>query len=55
MNAQAAGGGKSRNLNHIPIVEKQSSFVHWIGCRRLLTAITRYDPRPLIIGEVSNS
>jgi hypothetical protein len=28
------GGGKSQNLIHKPIAEKQSSFVHWIGCRR---------------------
>ena len=33
MNADGSGG-KSRNPNHKPVAEKQSSFIHWIGCRR---------------------
>jgi hypothetical protein len=49
------GGGKSRNLIHIPITEKQSSFVHWIGCRHSKSHLpdTTIDRRTT--GEVSNS
>jgi hypothetical protein len=48
MNADG-GGGKSRNLIHKPIAEKQSSFIHWIGCRRFKKPFTQYDHRPTFL------